>query len=200
MRSQSLYKNFIILFSLFLLVFLSNGIAQDKQFATKGVLELAGTISYSNFTMVSNGETSDDDLSIFTLAPQIGYFITDGFELGIGTGIALLPGYSVLSPSEGESTNFFQLFLAPSYNLRTENKSIYPFLEAQIGYTSVSSGDNSESGLSYGGRVGIKLVAANNFLITFSGQYLLITLNEEGEDERDGINYLTIGVGVSGFF
>mgnify|MGYP003460966676 FL=1 len=200
MRSRYLYKNFIILFSLFLVVFLSNGIAQDKLFATKGVLELAGTVSYSNFTMVSNGETSDDDLSIFTLAPQIGYFITDGFELGIGTGIALVPGYSVLSTSEGESTNFFQLFLAPSYNLRTENKSIYPFLEAQIGYTSVSSGDNTDSGLSYGGRVGVKLVAANNFLITFSGQYLLITLNEEGEDERDGINYLTIGVGVSGFF
>jgi hypothetical protein len=44
----------------------------------------------------------------------------------------------------------------------------------------------------------VKFVEANNFLITLSGRYLLITLNEEGEDERDGLNYLTVG--VSGFF
>jgi hypothetical protein len=190
----------MIVLPLLLIMFFSNGMAQDKQFATKGTTELSGTISYSNFTMVSNGETSDNDLSIFTVAPQIGYFVTDGFELGLGTGISLLPGYSVLSPSEGESTNIFQLFLAPSFNLRTENKSIYPFLEAQLGYTSMSSGDNTESGFSYGGRVGVKFVASNNFLITLSGQYLLITLNPEGADERNGLNYLTIGVGVSGFF
>ena len=192
----------LVIASVVALLFVSSSatIAQEKQFATKGTTELAGTISYSNFTMVYNGETSDNDLSIFTLAPQIGYFITDGFELSLGTGIALLPGYSVLSPSEGESTNIFQLFLAPSFNLRTENKSIYPFVEAQLGYTSTSSGDNTESGFSYGGRIGVKFVAANNFLITFSGQYLLITLNEDGADERNGLNYLTIGVGVSGFF
>lgn len=184
-----------------LLFFLSSAtIAQEKQFATKGTTELAGTVSYSNFTMVSNGETSENDLSIFTLAPQIGYFITDGFELGLGTGISLMPGYSVLSPNQGESTNFFQAFLAPSYNLRIENKSLFPFLEGQLGYTSMSSGNNSESGFSYGGRIGLKVVAANNFLITFSAQYLLITLNREGAEKRNGINYLTIGAGVSGFF
>ncbi len=184
-----------------LLFFLSSAtIAQEKQFATEGTTELAGTISYSNFTMVSNGETSDNDLSIFTLAPQIGYFIADGFELGLGTGISLLPGYSSISPNEGESTNILQLFLAPSYNLMIENKSLYPFLEGQLGYTSMSSGNNTESGFSYGGRIGIKVVAANNFLITFSAQYLLITLNREGAEKRNGINYLTIGVGVSGFF
>lgn len=184
-----------------LLFFLSSAtIAQEKQFATKGTTELAGTVSYSNFTMVSNGETSDNDLSIFTLAPQIGYFIADGFELGLGTGISLLPGYSSISPSQGESTNILQLFLAPSYNLRIENKSLFPFLEGQLGYTSMSSGNTTESGFSYGGRIGMKVVAANNFLITFSAQYLLITLNRDGAEKRNGINYLNIGVGVSGFF
>jgi len=200
MRSQCSHINLLFLFPLLLMIFLSNGIAQNKQFATKGTTELSGNISYSNFTMVNNGETSEDDLSIFTLAPQIGYFFADGFELGLGTGITLLPGYSVLTPDDGESTNFLQLFLAPSYNLRIENKSIFPFVEAQLGYTSINSGNNTDSGFSYGGRIGVKFVATNNFLITFSAQYLLITLNEEGEDERDGLNYLTIGVGVSGFF
>ncbi len=178
---------------------ISNGNAQEKQFATKGVTELSGTVSYSNFTSVTNGETGDA-ISIFTLAPQIGYFITDGFELGLGTGISLLPGFSVLSPEDGESTNILQFFISPSYNLVTDNKNLYPFIEAQLGYTSISSGDQTDSGFSYGGRAGLKIVAVEHLLVSASVQYLLITLNESGETERDGINYLMVGIGIAGYF
>ena len=173
--------------------------AQDKQFAMKGVTELSGSLSYSSFTSVSNGETGDA-MSIFVLAPQIGYFVTDGFELGLGTGIALLPGFSVISPEDGESTNLFQFFFAPSYNFQTQGGKLFPFIEAQLGYTSTSSGDNSASGFSYGGRVGLKVIAVEHFLISITGQYLVITLNEVGAEERNGINYLMVGVGMSGYF
>jgi len=177
----------------------SSGIAQDRQFAAKGVTEISGTVSYSSFTSVSRGETGDA-ISIFTLAPQIGYFITDGFELSLGTGVSLIPGFSVISPEDGESTSLLQLFLAPSYNIKTNDAKLYPFLEAQLGYTSLSSGDDTNSGFSYGGRAGLKIAVVEHFLVNLSVQYLLITLNESGATERNGFNYLTVGVGISGYF
>ncbi len=188
-----------ILIPIFLIAFASGSNAQDSQFAKKGIVELAGNLSFSSYTTVSNGKAGDA-ISIFVFAPQVGYFVVDGFELGLTTGISLLPGFSVISPEDGESTNILQLFFSPSYNLETANKNIYPFLEAQLGYTSLSSGNNTSSGFSYGGRVGVKVVAVEHMLLTFAAQYIAITLNEKGETERDGFNYLMFGVGISGYF
>ena len=199
MSKQKFSLKFLTLAALSLVTISSNGIAQDRQFAAKGVTEIAGSVSYSNFTYVSNGETGDA-ISIFTLAPQIGYFVIDGLELGLGTGVSLLPGFSVLSPEDGESTNILQFFFSPSYNIKTNGKNLFPFIEAQLGYTSISSGDQTDSGFSYGGRAGLKIVAVEHLLVSISAQYLLITLNESGETERDGFNYLTFGIGVSGYF
>jgi hypothetical protein len=199
MKTKNFSGTILILIVLLLITITSSGIAQDRQFATKGVTELTGTVSYSNFTSVNNGETGDA-ISIFTIAPQVGYFVVDGLELGLGTGVSLLPGFSVLSPEDDESTSFLQIFFAPSYNIKTENKSLYPFIEAQAGYTSISSDGDTQSGFSYGGRAGLKIVAVEHLLVSISAQYLLIKLNESGETERDGFNYLTFGIGVSGYF
>ena len=199
MKTQNFSLAILTFAALSLFTISSSGIAQDRQFAAKGVTEISGTVSYSSFTSVSRGETGDA-ISIFTLAPQIGYFITDGFELSLGTGVSLIPGFSVISPEDGESTSLLQLFLAPSYNIKTNDAKLYPFLEAQLGYTSLSSGDDTNSGFSYGGRAGLKIVVVEHFLVNLSVQYLLITLNESGATERNGFNYLTVGIGISGYF
>jgi len=77
--------------------------AQQHQFAEKGVTELAGTVSFSSITPVSEGK-SGDATTLFSLGPQIGYFPTDGLELGISTGITLLPGISLITPPQGDAT------------------------------------------------------------------------------------------------
>lgn len=197
MKSYS--KSFLMVILITVQITLQNTLAQDKEFAKKGITEISGSVYYSSYTTVSNGQTGDA-ISIFGLAPQIGYFVTDGFELGLGTGISLLPGVSIVSPENGNSTTYTQLFLSPSYNIILESKRVYPFFEAQLGYTSVSSGDNSISGFSYGGRAGIKIIAIEHFLISFSSQYLAITLNNDAATERNGFNYFTIGFGISGYF
>ena len=38
------------------------------------------------------------------------------------------------------------------------------------------------------------------FIISFSAQYLLITLNPSGATERNGFNYLNVGAGIVGYF
>ena len=199
MKTQNFSSAILILIAFSVLAIISSANAQNRQFATKGVAELSGAVSYSNFTIVSHGETGDA-ISIFTIAPQVGYFVIDGLELGLGTGVSLLPGFSIISPENGESTSLLQIFFAPSYNIQTESKNLYPFVEGQLGFTSMSSGDQTDSGFSYGGRAGIKVLAAEHFIISFSAQYLLITLNESGTAERNGFNYLNVGVGIAGYF
>jgi hypothetical protein len=196
-----LIKKIFVVFTviLFSVIYCSKLEAQDRKFAVKGTTELAGSISYSSFTSVSNGSTGDA-ISIFSFAPQVGYFVIDGLELGLSTGALLLPGFSSVSPEEGDNTTVVQFFASPSYNFQTKS-NIYPFLEAQIGYSSLSSGGSETlSGFSYGARGGMKIAPVEHFLLTFSVQYLLLTFNPEGADERSGFNYLSVGIGVGGYF
>jgi hypothetical protein len=52
------------------LLIASGGVAQErKAFATKGVVEVGGSVSFSSITPVSGGES--------------GSAVTDGFELGV---------------------------------------------------------------------------------------------------------------------
>lgn len=177
----------------------SVGNAHGKLFAKQGVVELSGSVSFSSLTAVSSGRT-DDATTIFSLAPQVGYFVADGIELGISTGMTLLPGVSILTPPKGEGTTILQLFFAPAYNYRAEGSNVCPFIEPQLGYTSISSGDSSESGFSYGVRAGIKAIAVEHFLVSFSGQYMALTFNPSNARERSGFNYLMFGVGIAGYF
>ena len=103
--------------------------SQDDKFATKGITEIGGSVSFSSYTPVFNGESSEDGISILTFAPQIGYFLGDGFELGFATGISLLPGISSISPDEGDGITLLQLFAAPSYNFTTGSETTFPFIE-----------------------------------------------------------------------
>jgi len=196
---QNITRTVISALAVMLTVACTNGIAQTKQFATAGTIELSGTISFSSIAQVSSGKAGDAT-SLLSFAPQVGYFVSDGFEIGLGTGVALLPGISVLSPPRGDGTTIMQLFVTPSYNFRADASTVVPFIEGQLGYTSASSGNSTENGFSYGGRGGIKFIPVEHFLLTFSAQYLAITLNPDRATERYGFNYLNIGVGVGGYF
>ena len=173
--------------------------AQTKSFAREGVTELSGSVSFQSFTEVDNDQ-SGDATTFFSFAPQVGYFVSDGFELGLQTGIALIPGLSIVTPPRGDATTVFQFFLAPSYNVVTPDGKVYPFVEAQIGYTSASSGNSSLTGFSYGARGGLKIPVVEHLLVSTSLQYLAITLNPERATKRNGFNYFAFGVGVSGYF
>jgi hypothetical protein len=178
---------------------------QDKTFATRGDVEIAGSISYASLTPVSNGKSSDAT-SIFSFGPQIAYFVADGFEIGFNPGIMLLPGISVLTPPRGDNTTILQLFFYPGYNLRLDGSKTIPFLEVPLGYTSMSFGSATESGFSWGVKAGVKIVVTGRVLLTLYGEYIAVTLNPSNpspfstSSERNGFNYLSFGIGVGGFF
>jgi hypothetical protein len=182
-----------------LLALTVSGHSQDKYFGKAGTIELSGSISFSSFTPVSDGETSDAT-TLFSLGPEIGYFIIDGLEVGVNSGISLLPGISVVTPSEGEGTTILQLFFFPAYNIHTEGGQVTPFLQVPIGYTSLSSGNITDSGFSWGIKGGIKIVAAGHFLVNVYAQYMQLSFTPENANERSGFNYFSFGVALGGFF
>lgn len=172
--------------------------AQERTFATKGVTEFSGSVAFSSFTPVSRGETGDA-ITLFSFGPKLGYFPIDGLELGIDPGVSLLPGISIETPSQGEATTVLQLFGFVGYNLLLEGSKVHPFLEVPFGYTSIASGDDSQTGFSWGVKGGVKIEIVSHLLLGIYGQYLLITLNPENSDDRNGFNFLSFGIGIGAF-
>jgi hypothetical protein len=176
-------------------------VAQGREFATAGVTEIAGSISFSSISEVYSGKTGDAT-TIFSVGPRVGYFVADGFEIGLNPGVSswvFPPGLSVLSGG-GSTSTILQLFAFAGYNIRNEGSKMHPFIEIPLGFTSQSSGSYTASGFSWGVRGGIKLTPVGALLITISGEYFQITMTKSGASERSGFNFFAFGVGVGGFF
>lgn len=180
----------IIFVGIFL--FQLSGIAQEKSFAQKGVVELGGSISFSSRKAVYQGSTHGDAFTTLSVQPYIGYFVTDKFELGVNP-----LGITYMSQGSNNATQI-GIFFAPSYNFITTSGNLFPFIEGLVGYTSqTSTGSTDLSGFSYGGRTGIKVPVGSSALLNISVQYLMITLNRSGATERNGENDLAIAAGFA---
>jgi hypothetical protein len=164
-------KSFTVLAGIMLLLLLGACNAH-AQYATKNVVELGGTISYSSTTAVSNGDAATNSTSIFQFMPYVDYFITDGFSVG------LLPGINIIKLAGAtSSTTYLAIFAAPGYTFTTGG-NLFPFVEGLVGYTGISSNGNSQGGLSYGGKAGLKIVAGRSGLAAIGISYMLIDLRQ----------------------
>lgn len=158
-----------------------------KNFALKGETEAGGSVSFLSYAPVSNGHVRDASL-LFSLAPYIGYFVMDGFEVGLNP----------LGFTGNESYGQLMVLVAPAYNFRTDGVT-YPFIEALAGYT-VQTNGSSRDGFSWGGRGGLKIAVTDKGLLNLSVQYVQITLNLANASERSGSNQLTISAGFTVWF
>ncbi len=161
---------------------------ETKKFALKGTTELGGNIAFEVVTPVSNGN-SGESTTIFSFEPYLGYFVDDGFELGVNPF-----GVTVIN-SGNNSTVQFLILVAPAYNFRTEGTA-YPFIEGLVGFATQTDG-TSRSGFSWGARGGAKFAVTDKGLLNAGIQYLQITLNPSGAVNRYGVNQLTVSVGFT---
>ena len=90
------------------------------------------------------------------------------------------------------------ILVAPSYNFQTEGIA-YPFIEALLGYTSQSDG-SSRSGFSWGGRGGVKIAVTDKGLLNLAIEYVQITENPDGANNRYGQNQLSVAAGFTVWF
>jgi hypothetical protein len=163
-----------------------------ERFASQGVLEIGGTLSFQQITPVSNGKTGTS-WTYMNLAPSFGIFVIDGLEVGINPiGVSTLSG----SGSTLTTLNFMGFV---SYNQATPPGVIFPFIEGQAGYSAQTNG-HTYSGFSWAGRGGVKVAIVKGGLLTFGVMYSQITLNAEGAKERTGQNVLSVATGITVWF
>ena len=164
----------------------------EKDFASQGVMELGGTLGFTSYTGVSNGQTSSTTYTTFSLAPSVGYFVTDGIEIG------LYPVNLQIDSHTGATNSLTQFTImgALAYNARTSG-TVFPVIEGEAGYSTISSGGSSASGFSWGVRGGIKVEVAPHAMMGIGLHYIQITTNPEGATSRYGYNQLEVGLGFS---
>jgi hypothetical protein len=171
------------------------------QFATKNVIELGGSISYSSTTIVTDGTAASESSSIFQFLPYVNYFVTNGFSVAISPGINI-----VKLAGTSESITNYLLFLVPGYTFSTKS-DVFPYIEGMVGYTALSSkanplagtGEIDLSGISFGAKGGIKVLVGKNGLISVGVSYILLNLSAKGADKRSGFNNLAFSLGWSVF-
>ena len=190
-------KKLIVLSLLVLLVLtVSDVTSQTKQnYAKKETWEVGGSFSYSNVTSVYNGKTDDHAMTTVKFAPYGGYFVTDGFELG------LIPSVEYLSYGDDNMTTF-AIYAAPAYNFYTGSIA-YPYLQGAIGYNSISGsgGMLTRSGLAWDIEGGVKLNITGNTLLKLGLDYNQKTLNTSSSTgDRSGTNAFNFVVGFNVFF
>ncbi len=186
----------VLLIVVIFLLISSNSHAQNTQnFAKQNTWEIGGSISLSYTQKVSNGNANDNGLNIFKLYPYVGYFVTDGFEIGIIPAIELESG-------QGITSNSFAIYAAPSYNFYTKSLA-YPYVQGAFGYNRISYGGNSStySGIAWALEGGMKINIAGNSLLKIGLDYGQKTLNgSDSSDDRDGVNTLSFVAGFNVFF
>ena len=174
--------------------------SQAADFGKKGQIEVGGDISFTSTTPVYGG-TTQNATSDFMIEPYAGYFIIDGFELG------LRPIVDITSPpSPAKSVTTLNIFLAPAYNFKLQNSPVTPFVEGLIGFSSyngftdANGAQTSGTGISFGGHAGVKVLVTGNGLLNVGVEYVAITTKPSGASDRVGENLLGVNVGFTLFF
>lgn len=190
-------KRFVYFFiAAFLFSFITIS-AQD--FSTKGTIELGGNVGFSSTTYVSNGQSSTNSLTNFSIDPYVGYFVINNLELG------LVPSFSTSKYGDQSSTSF-SVYFAPAWNFDLKS-TLFPFVEGRIGYNTSSYDDGnsfttdpSSSGLAWGFRGGVKAQVGSNALVNIALSYDQITMNPENwSGDRNGANVFGVSAGFTVF-
>ena len=188
-------KKFTAILVIIVLVLLASACNIHAQYASKGVLELGGTASFSSVTQVANGTTASNSTSMFQFSPYAGYFIAEGISIGVEPSFG-----SLKMAGDNNSYTALALYAIPGYTFATKS-SFFPYVQGMIGYTSIGYGSEpTQSGISWGLKGGVKFSIGNAGLICAGVTYQAITVNPSGANSRYGFNVLSIGVGYSIFF
>lgn len=189
---KSINVFFVVVISLLIA---SSSSAQTKQnFAKANTWEVGGSLSYSYIQNVSNGRT-DDGYNYIKIFPYAGYFVTDGFEIGV------IPALELISSGGSTATNF-AIYAAPSYNFFTKSNA-YPYIQGAFGFNSVSYGgsSSSRSGIAWAIEGGVKINVSGNSLLKVGFDYEQKTLNKSNSTgDRSGLNTFSFVAGFNVFF
>lgn len=170
-------------------------------FDAPGCVELGGSISYSGASEQTGGVNSTELINEFSITPYVGYFPIKGFELGLNP-----ISYTDITAGGYNTTSLHVLF-APAYNFNTST-IVHFFVEGEIGFNRNTNIAYSqlETGVSYGGRLGMKIEIAPHAMLNIYFQFLNDDYNYMNNSpypypyavaESSVISNLIVGVGFT---
>lgn len=161
-----------------------------KTFASQGVWEVGGTMSFSTTWNVNGGAASTTPLYSLDLNPAFGYFVIDGLEIGANP-----LGVSYVSQGSSNYT-LLKLLGSVAYNFKTPAR-VYPYVEGLAGYSLLLVDGDDPGGFTWAGRAGIKVAIGSSALLNVGAEYLQATLNLPGQSSRNGYNRLAVTAGFA---
>lgn len=170
-----------------------------KTFASQGVWEVGGTMSFSTTWDVTNGKSSSNPdyigsqpnpLYSLDLNPAFGYFVIDGLEIGANP-----LGVSYVSQGSSNYT-LLKLLGSVAYNFKTPAR-VYPYVEGLAGYSLLLVDGDDPGGFTWAGRAGIKVAIGSSALLNVGAEYLQATLNLPSQSSRNGYNRLAVTAGFA---
>jgi hypothetical protein len=185
------------LIGLFLLLWAPASRAQvveaRKTFLSPGTFEIGGSAAFRNTTVVTDGSTSTPVNSVMVL-PFAGYFVAEGLE------VVLDPLSLAYSSTTNSSTLELLTLGGVAYNFRA-NVRAFPFVEGLGGFafarSEAGSAVENRSGVAWGGRAGLKFLVTPSGLLNLGVQYLQVTLNRSGDQNRNGYNEFSATLGFT---
>jgi hypothetical protein len=145
--------------------------AKQKTFEIGGDIFLTST----KYTREETGHSSSDHSQVdFIINGSAGLFVIDGLKLSVEPAIQI-------TAYEDDTWTHLKLYFTPEYVFNTKS-NIYPYLGGSVGYTSsaysYSAGSSqNQSGLSWGGKAGLKINVLGNALLNAGFSFYRETYN-----------------------
>ncbi|MFT7621271.1 MAG: hypothetical protein ACI9WU_000432 [Myxococcota bacterium] len=181
---------------------------------TSGSMLLTGGIDYSHQSSDTTvgGVTADGpSTDTISLGPQFGYFLTDGFMLGVDLDWIRVSA----SPADSDDSiaaSTFTVALQPAYYYALRpTRSLNLYARAKIGYASNStsatvsgtSTDTGKSGWLAGGGAGVAFAFGDYWgaVIHLGVDFRHLSLsNDEGAEVKETFNTISVGTDIGVYF
>ena len=181
------------------------------KYSSKGTWEFGGDIFFTSTTTDFTDDYPGHQLNEtytetdFAINGEAGYFIIDGLKLGVEPGIENVSSGSMISYTQ------LRLYFTPEYVIKTKS-ILYPYFGGAVGYTALSQegASSSQTGFSWGAKLGLKINVAGNSLLDIGFRYYEEQYNATFQDHsynppvsydvKNKIKPLGLSLGWSVFF
>lgn len=167
----------IVILLLISLTSSSQTIKPKSIYAKQKTFEIGGDIflTSTKYSREETGHSSSSGSQVdFVINGSAGLFVIDGLKLGIEPAIQI-------SSYDDDTWTRLKLYFSPEYVFNTKS-NVYPYLGGSVGYTSSAfsssiGSSTTQSGLSWGGKTGLKINILGNALLNAGFSFYRETYN-----------------------
>lgn len=169
----------------------ANAQTEKGKWLVSGSTSLSFGSSNTTFK-ADNGQTEDGPkTSSFNVKPAVGYFVAENFTIGLAADFS-----SDTTKDDGDKSTTSSVSIIPQVGYYFGKSKVKPFLNAGLGFASVSTSDSdiSPSGTAWGINGGVAYFVSKSVSFDFSVGYQSVSLKIDETIVSPSFNVITAGV------